>query len=80
MLFEDLKFWRLAVLHCREKSVIFIATKDVTLPKGELQSSSSWVPTPLPFCSNNYLLLLSCLLASYWIGMNCAIAARISFH
>lgn len=76
MLFEDLKFWRLAVLHCREKSVIFTATKDVTLPKGELQSSSSWVPTPLPFCSNNYLLLLS----SYRIGMNCTTAAQISFH
>lgn len=78
--FEDLMFWRPAILHCRDKSGVFIATKDATLPKGQLQSSSSWVPTPLPFWSNSYLLLLSCLPASYRIGMNCVTAAQILFH
>lgn len=80
MLSEGLKFWRLAVLHCREKPVIFIATKDIAPPKGQLQSSSCWVPTPLPFCSNNCLLFLSCLLASHSIELNCMTAAQILLH
>lgn len=51
MLFEGLKFWRLAILCCRKKPVILTATKDVTLPKEELQSSSLVVshPTTLLF-------------------------------
>lgn len=56
MLSKGPKFWRLAILDCGEKSV---ETNNVTLSKGEFQSSSSWVYTSLSYCSNNYLLSLS---------------------
>lgn len=62
--FGDCKDW--------EKPAISVAVRDVILKREELQSSSSWVPTPLPFHSNNCFLFFSCSLSSYEIGPNCS--------
>lgn len=77
MLSKGPKSWRLVVLDCGERSV---ETNKVTLSKGGFQSSSSWVHTPLSYCSNNYLLSLSSFLDSYKIGLMCVTAAQIFFH
>lgn len=71
MLSKGPKFWRLAILDCGEKSV---ETNNVTLSKGEFQSSSSWVYTSVLLFQElpSVPFLISGLIQDWTDACNCS--------